>query len=101
MTIKDYIKKADCAKCKYGEVSNRSKIMCSVFEDLENSAVQCSAFEEKEDVSISQKYKVKVDLTLPDNLEMTIEAHSKEEAENIAVSIFKQSISVKAEATNE
>ena len=103
MAIKDYyIKKADCNKCKYSEGVIEDKVSCSVFRDLEETVVQCSAFEE-ETANSNRKpqYKVKVSYTVPQNsLDMVIEAHSKEEAESIAISIFKQSISVKADADN-
>ena len=64
--------------------------------------MQCSAFEEETANSNPKpQYKVKVSYTVPQNsLDMVIEAHSKEEAESIAISIFKQSISVKADADN-
>ena len=105
MAVKDYyIKKADCNKCKYSEGIIEDKVSCSVFRDLEETVVQCSAFEEETANSNSNpkpQYKVKVSYTVPQNsLDMIIEAHSKEEAESIAISIFKQSISVKADADN-
>ena len=103
MAIKDcYIKKADCNKCKYSEGVIEDKVSCSVFRDLEETVVQCSAFEEETtDSNPKPQYKVKVSYTVPQNsLDMVIEAHSKEEAESIAISIFKQSISVKADADN-
>lgn len=103
MAIKDYyIKKADCNKCKYSEGVIEDKVSCSVFRDLEETVVQCSAFEEETaDSNPKPQYRVKVSYTVPQNsLDMIIEAHSKEEAESIAISIFKQSISVKADADN-
>lgn len=101
MAVKDYIKKADCNRCKHGKSVIEDRVDCSVFQDLEETVVQCSAFEEVTSNPTPQ-YKVTIDCDIPQNaLEMTVEAHSKEEAESIAVSIFKQSISVKAEATNE
>lgn len=104
MAVKDYIKKADCNKCKYSEGVIEDKVSCSVFQDLEETVVQCSAFEEEAPNLVPQhkQYRVKIDYTIPQiALDLTVEADSKEEAESIAVSIFKQSISVKAEATNE